>query len=529
MNHRRARLRVGLARAIMGNMRGKALLASLALVSLLLAVGCKDKPLPGATVAIVGIDGGDWDVFDQLIAEGRLPNLQKMRTQGATARLDIESALSPESWTSLATGQPPEVHGIVQADSPGGIGFFAHPEQLNVKRLWDMAGDCDKRSLVVDYWVTEPAYPINGVLIAREGNSAYPADARSDQGTPLDPLQELDNAHALGLTAPRSGNMLAWMAKGQFDLLVLPIYAHDQAMHQLWSEYETRIDGVSDEAMAAVGPGTAERVRAGYEIVAQTAMIGDRLMGKAMEYVGETGYVMLVSDHGHERSSPPVRRISISRTILDGNQGTVERGTYTVKTPTGTANAVLTSRKKNGNVAVDSLDYELHYPEIRLTGQAADAARARLLLLTTADGAPLLAQGPGETLVPSDAVFAAARTSLGSREENGYSIFVNSGSHGLDDLGVFGLYGPGVVQGELPRAVDSVDATPTALWLLGCPVPEDLIGEPATFALDETSRNDRPVRTVATYEDDTRPWAGGGPRHISQEERERLKALGYIE
>jgi len=504
-------------------------LAVAAAAALILAHGCKDKPVPGATVAIVGIDGGDWDVFDQLIAEGRLPNLHKMRTEGATARLYIESALSPESWTSLATGQPPEIHGIVQADSPGGIGFFAHPEQLNVKRVWDMAGQHDKRSLVVDYWVTEPAYPINGVMIGREGNSAYPADARSDQGTPLDPLEELDNARDLGLCAPRTGNMLSWMARDTaFDLLVLPIYAHDQAMHQLWSEYETHLAGLSPEALAEVGPGTAARVRSGYEIVAQTAMIGDRLMGEAMEYVGETGYVMLVSDHGHERSNPPARRISLARSILDGAQGTVERGSYTVKTPAGDATAVLTSRSRPGRVPVESLDYELHYPEIRLSGPGAEAARARLLLLTTTDGSPLLAAGSGDSLLPSDAVFAAARDSLGSRVENGFSIFVNSGSHGESDLGVFGLYGPGVLPGELTTQVDSVDATPTALWLLGCPVPEDIAGEPVTFALDEATLGSRPVRTVASYEDGSRPWAKGGPRHISQEEHERLKALGYV-
>ncbi len=498
------------------------------LLGLLLAPACKEKPLPGATVAIVGIDGGDWDVFDPLIEQGRLPNLQRMRTEGATARLDIESALSPESWTSLATGQPPEIHGIVQEDSPGGLGFFASPDQLKVRRVWDMAGEHDKRALVVDYWVTEPAYPINGVMIAREGNSAFPADARNHQGTPLDPTVELETIRELGLAAPRTGSMLYWMGQERFDLLLLPIYAHDQAMHQLWAEYETVVDGVSDEALAAVGPGTAERARRGYEIVAQTALIGDRLLGEAMAYVGDSGYVVLVSDHGHEAARPHVRRVALSRTILDGGQGTVERGSYTVRTPEGNATAVLTPRKVAGNLTVASLDFELHFPEIRLTGAGADAARARLLLLTTATGDPLLAEASGEVLRPSDAVLDAARHSLGSRVENGYSIFVNSGAHGEDDLGVFGLFGPGVAAGQLDGTVDSVDVTPTALWLLGCPVPEDVIGEPVTRALDPATRDQRPVRTVATYEDGTRPWVSGDHRDISPEEYERLKALGYV-
>ena len=504
------------------------LLASL-LLTFALVPGCKDPPLPGATVAIVGIDGGDWDVFDHLIEQGRLPNLERMRTQGATSRLDIESPLSPESWTSLATGHSPDVHGIIQNTSPGGIGFFAHPNQLEVKRVWDMASEQDKQVLEVDYWVTEPAYAVNGVMIAREGNSAYPSDARRDQGTPLDPAVDLETIRELGLTAPRTGNMRSWMAKARFDLLVLPIYAHDQAMHQLWAEYETVVTGVSDEALAKAGPTAADRARRGYEIVAQTAMIGDRLLGEALDYVGDTGYVMLVSDHGHSRAQPRVRRIALARTILDGGQGTVERGSYTVRTDAGNANAVLTVREVDGGVPLSTMNFQLRYPEIRLSGAGAELARARLLALTTAGGDPLLAEGQGGVLRPSDALMEAARETLGLRQENGYSVFVNSGAHGFDDLGVFGLLGPGVVAGELPRHVASVDATPTALWLMGLPVPEDIKGQPATFALDAATQEGRPVTTVATYEDGTTPWATGGQRQISPEEHERLKALGYVE
>ncbi len=504
-------------------------LPAILVLLLTLCSGCKDPPLPGATVAIVGIDGGDWDVFDHLIEQGRLSNLERMRAQGATSRLDIESPLSPESWTSLATGQPPDVHKIIQGTSPGGIGFFAQTSQLQVKRIWDMAGEHGKQVLVVDYWVTEPAYPVNGVMIAREGNSAYPTVARRDQGTPLDPTVDLDTIQRLGLTAPRTGNMRSWMSKARFDLLVLPIYAHDQAMHQLWAEYETVVAGVSDEELAKAGPTAAARARQGYEIVAQTAMIGDRLLGEALDYVGDSGYVMLVSDHGHERAKPRVRRIALSRTVLDGGQGTVERGSYTIRTSEGNATAVLTEREIDGGVPVPTMNFKLRYPEVRLTGTGAELARARLLALTTADGKPLLAQASGGILRPSDALLDAARVTVGLKQENGYSVFVNSGAHGYDDLGVFGLLGPGVISGELPKHVASVDATPTALWLMGLPVPLDIKGSPATFALDAATLESRPVTTVETYEDGSRPWDSGGSREISPEEYERLKELGYVE
>ena len=48
----------------------------------------------------------------------------------------------------------------------------------------------------------------------------------------------------------------------------------------------------------------------------------------------------------------------------------------------------------------------------------------------------------------------------------------------------------------LRLAVRSIDATPTALWLLGLPVGEDLPGRPVTEALAPAARDKRPVRTI---------------------------------
>ena len=64
-------------------------------------------------VVIVGLDGLEPKLTEQLMAEGRLPNLQKLKTQGGYQRLATTCPpLSPVAWSSFATGSNPGKHNI---------------------------------------------------------------------------------------------------------------------------------------------------------------------------------------------------------------------------------------------------------------------------------------------------------------------------------------------------------------------------------------------------------------------------------
>ena len=76
--------------------------------------------------------------------------------------------------------------------------------------------------------------------------------------------------------------------------------------------------------------------------------------------------------------------------------------------------------------------------------------------------------------------------------------------------------------------VRSVDAAPTALWLMGVAYGEDMDGRPATAALTEAGQKIRKPQSVTTWEDGTRPWADPKTQQLSADEIERLKALGYL-
>jgi len=71
------------------------------------------KPSSRKKVIILGIDAMDPGITEQLIKEGRLPNLSYLKAQGAYSRLKTTiPAESVVAWTSFITGLDPASHGI---------------------------------------------------------------------------------------------------------------------------------------------------------------------------------------------------------------------------------------------------------------------------------------------------------------------------------------------------------------------------------------------------------------------------------
>ena len=91
---------------------GGLVLAAAPFVAALLALGgCGQKPQH--EVWVIGLDGGDWDILEPIIDAGHMPNLKKLRDEGAWGRLRSEHPLlSPVLWTSIATGRTPDRHGV---------------------------------------------------------------------------------------------------------------------------------------------------------------------------------------------------------------------------------------------------------------------------------------------------------------------------------------------------------------------------------------------------------------------------------
>jgi hypothetical protein len=116
--------------------RGGGLRFAAAALSLVLAAAALYWPLPkaaekpGPKVVLFGIDGATWNLIDPYVAKGRMPNLERLMERSHRAKLrTLNTMLSPQIWSTIATGCTPEVHGILD--------FAYRQDNLRVGRIWD--------------------------------------------------------------------------------------------------------------------------------------------------------------------------------------------------------------------------------------------------------------------------------------------------------------------------------------------------------------------------------------------------------
>ena len=127
-------------------------------------------------VILLGFDSCDPDLVDQFIREGKLPNFARMRREGAYGPLrSIQPTLSPVVWTTIATGMPPQRHGILDfvVKTPTGP-VPVTSKMVQADRVWDLLSRRGEKVGVVGWLVTDPAEPVNGFMVTdRIGHLAF--------------------------------------------------------------------------------------------------------------------------------------------------------------------------------------------------------------------------------------------------------------------------------------------------------------------------------------------------------------------
>ncbi|MGH9457534.1 MAG: alkaline phosphatase family protein [Thermoanaerobaculia bacterium] len=120
---------------------------------------------PVARVAMIGLDGADWDLIRELIIDGRMPNLDAIIDAGTSGVVQpVQPTIAPVAWTTLATGLSPDRHGV--------IGFFQGadgrtPMTSLVRRapaLWDIAPAFGRSTIAVNWWTAWPPTSENLVV-----------------------------------------------------------------------------------------------------------------------------------------------------------------------------------------------------------------------------------------------------------------------------------------------------------------------------------------------------------------------------
>jgi tetratricopeptide (TPR) repeat protein len=144
------------------------------LCTLLLALSgaacARPTPPHRRSVLFVGLDGADWQLLDELMAAGTMPNLAALARAGRSGTLtSIQPPLSPLVWTTMMTGVSPLRHGVLdftQFDPATGRLEPIRSTERRVPAVWTMAGQRGRSAAVFGLWATWPAEPVRGLLVS---------------------------------------------------------------------------------------------------------------------------------------------------------------------------------------------------------------------------------------------------------------------------------------------------------------------------------------------------------------------------
>ncbi len=138
----------------------------------------RTRPVPAVTrlvkpappVLFIGLDGADWQLLDDYIAQGAMPNLARLVREGASGVLETEHPpLSPILWTTMMTGVSPLEHQILDFthfNRSTGVKEPITSDERAVPAIWNMATAAGKRVAVFGLWATYPAEPVHGLLVS---------------------------------------------------------------------------------------------------------------------------------------------------------------------------------------------------------------------------------------------------------------------------------------------------------------------------------------------------------------------------
>ena len=524
---------------------------------------------------LFGLDGATYTVLDHLMAIGVMPNLQRFCAQGVRGRLlSTAMPITPQAWTSLATGRTAGHHGIHdflrRETGPQGLYWRMNDSRDNhCETIWKAASRQGRRVTVLNYIGTSPPEAIQGHSIPgfvsgrhlRRGS--YPTDL-------FERLEKVDgfDVKLLGLDLDLERQALQDMPPESW----IPWINHHIQRERVWfgildylmvnepSDLTAIVlDGVDkiqhlayrflDPALIPANPTPWES-----EIIARCrdyfAQV-DEFLGRVWARAGNWARVFIASDHGftattevvyinkwlqeqgylHWRVAPEEDALNavFSERLADlGNAIDLERTTAYALTPS--CNGIY--------INVDPEKYQAFRAELmgrlrQLKNAAGEPVISEIRMREEWFPGPLSHRVPDLTLVLRDFGLISvlnAKTVVVPRQEP-------AGTHHPDGI-ILGA-GPGLKQHAEVERLSIIDMAPLLVHSLGLPIPADYEGSfPASLYDADYLRSD-PPRYVeqATAADVTAVPAepavtasvAAPPEDDDETLLQRLRSLGYVE
>ena len=533
---------------------------------------------------MLGIDGATFSILDPMFAEGHMPNLKRLLDRGASGVLTSTiPPYTPPGWTSIFTGVNPGKHGIfgftlgnVQRDDG-----LVRLDRVKSPAIWNAVNAQSELIGLFNVPMTFPppvvdGFAVSGMLTPEGGGKTpetftYPqslaqtiADKIGDYEIDIEvnydqDWRSTDIIERLSRNLDRKRAAMQLLLEEHDDVrLLFPVFeAPDRVMHVHYKYIDPRCEHYDRPEAAPI----RARVWSFFDEM-------DDAIGDLVEWAGDDGFVVTMSDHGFgpkDKSvninlalrewgllslagagsmskSAGLRKLarrakktlpkSVFRVAKGVAQGTIDWSkTKAFSAPIPQQGIYINLEGREPNGVVDSSDYDSVCDEV--AGRLSE-------LVDPDDGKPVVDRvyrrdevlwGPMSPTAPD--LFPVCRAYSYELSDGLYSPTILDdyrelprGFHAID--GIFGLAGPGIA----PRSglqASLYDVMPTALYLAGLKLPPGLDGRVLTDFLPGFEE-----RAPVVVDDTVLPLAGEGAESTpySQEEEaqieESLRNLGYL-
>jgi len=264
---------------------------------------------------IVGLDGASYNLCEQWIEQGYLPNLGRIRHEGRLLPLKSTiPSVSPVAWSTFMTGMNPGGHGVFGFFVPERTGPYEPPtcfrpvnsRDCQGERFWEKMNAAGLSTGIVGVPVTYPVQPVKGHIVAgllaprlSTPGATYPRGLAAEITAKVGPYRVVPR----GIYAPggeqalmrelhtclelRSRLAQYLLENYRCDVHVFVLYETDVVQHKMWRFMDSSHPRYDD----AAGKEWGSAIR---DVYAHS----DSIVGELMERLGEDDTIVVVSDHG---------------------------------------------------------------------------------------------------------------------------------------------------------------------------------------------------------------------------------------
>lgn len=530
-------------------------------------------------VMIIGIDGATWRILRPMMDAGRLPNIERLYSEGASGTLiSTIPPLTPAAFASFHTGVNPGKHGITDFrlyEKATGTHRLVDSTTLKYKSFSEILSVEGKTIVSINIPLTYPPKRLKGVVIGDflspkvYPGFVYPGEIFNNileksnyriVGVPLKQKSHLSTDEIIkdyiDVESTRYKIARILMKRYDWDLFLIHNQSLDAVQHAFFHFLDRSSSDYSDEK---------------YNIVVEFYESMDKEIGEILGEIDNRTTVILFSDHGFKlirknvsvnaflQKTGYMKRVSQRKRIL--TIGKVKRFIekfdsmgirYSIYRLLGIdsrvrANLALKYYSKN-NTFEDSQAFMIngcYFGNIYLNNRFSDNESLKRGLLNALKELrdPLSGEKVVSQYYISDNIFKGPYTDsmpyLFLEPSGDYSFIPgidkneifsdidyerdNSGGHALE--GVITVWGGNVRKVENIRC-NILDIAPTVLAILGIEAPAYMDGK----VLEELFY-ERPAVKMKSFMDGDVGESGDSRDYMSGDEemiRERLKDLGYF-